>query len=74
VATTSRAWGESPIIVHDLRKVALVSRLRALQAQGLSHQAITTRLNVEGMPTLSGKGTWQKGTVSNLLAQGPEEP
>jgi hypothetical protein len=54
--------------------VALVSRLRALQAQGLSHQAITTRLNVEGMPTLSGKGTWQKGTVSNLLAQGPEEP
>jgi excisionase family DNA binding protein len=51
------------------RKAALVSRLRAMHARGLSHQAIATRLNAEGVPTLSGKGTWQKGTVSNLLAQ-----
>jgi hypothetical protein len=51
-----------------------VSRLRALQVQGLLHQAITTRLNVEGVPTLPGRGHWQKGTVGNLLAQGPEEP
>jgi excisionase family DNA binding protein len=51
------------------RKAALVSRLRAMHAQGLSHQAIANQLNAEGVPTLSGKGTWQKGTVSNLLAQ-----
>jgi excisionase family DNA binding protein len=56
--------------VHpQVRKAALVSRLRAMHAQGLSHHTIATRLNAEGVPTLSGKGTWQKGTVSNLLAQ-----
>jgi excisionase family DNA binding protein len=51
------------------RKAALVSRLRAMHAQGLSHQAIATQLNTEGVPTLTGRGQWQKGTVSNLLAQ-----
>jgi hypothetical protein len=25
--------------------------------------------NAEGVPTLSGKGRWQKGTIGNLLAQ-----
>jgi excisionase family DNA binding protein len=56
-------------VTPQARKAALVSRLRAMHAQGLSHHAIATKLNVEGVPTLSGKGTWQKGTVSNLLAQ-----
>jgi hypothetical protein len=28
--------------------------------------------NVEGVPTLSGKGRWQKGTIGNLLAQAEE--
>jgi hypothetical protein len=50
-------------------KVAVVHRLRAMQAEGLSHQAIANRLNNEGVPTLSGKGRWQKGTIGNLLAQ-----
>jgi excisionase family DNA binding protein len=56
-------------VTPQARKAALVSRLRAMHAQGLSQQTIATRLNAEGVPTLSGKGTWQKGTVSNLLAQ-----
>jgi hypothetical protein len=56
------------------RKAALLARLRAMKAAGLSLQAIATQLNVEGVPTISGKGQWQKGTVSNLLAQGPGEP
>ena len=51
------------------RKARLVARLQAMHAQGLSHQAIATQLNAEGVPTLSGKGTWQKGTVGHLLAQ-----
>jgi excisionase family DNA binding protein len=58
------------LIDPQQRKAALVARLRALQAQGLSLQAIATQLNVEGVPTISGKGRWQKGTIGNLLAQG----
>jgi hypothetical protein len=53
-------------------KAAVLTRLRALQAEGLSLQAMANRLNDEGIPTLSGKGRWQKGTIGNLLAQGEE--
>ena len=52
-------------------KAALLQRLRAMQAEGLSLQAMANRLNSEGVPTLSGKGRWQKGTLGNLLAQKP---
>jgi hypothetical protein len=40
-----------------------------MQAEGLSLQAMANRLNNQGVPTLSGKGRWQKGTIGNLLAQ-----
>jgi hypothetical protein len=40
-----------------------------MQAEGLSLQAMANQLNAEGVPTLSGKGRWQKGTIGNLLAQ-----
>jgi Recombinase len=50
-------------------KAALLKQLRAMQAEGLSLQAIANRLNKEGVPTLSGKGRWQKGTIGNLLTQ-----
>jgi hypothetical protein len=49
------------------RKRALRARLRALQAEGLSLQAIANRFNTEGVPTLSGRGTWKKGTIGDLL-------
>jgi hypothetical protein len=51
-------------------KAAVLQRLRALKAEGFSLQAMANRLNAEGVPTLSGKGRWQKGTIGNLLAQG----
>jgi excisionase family DNA binding protein len=51
------------------QKAAVLTRLRAMQAEGLSLQAIANRLNTEGVPTLSGKEHWQKGTIGNLLAQ-----
>jgi hypothetical protein len=54
------------------QKAAVLKQLRAMQAEGLSLQAIANRLNYEGVPTLSGKGRWQKGTISNLLVQGNE--
>ena len=41
-----------------------------MQAAGLSLQTIANKLNADGVPTLSGKGRWQKGTIGNLLAQG----
>jgi hypothetical protein len=50
-------------------KATVVKRLRAMQAEGLSLQAMANRFNTEGVPTLSGKGRWQKGTIGNLLAQ-----
>jgi hypothetical protein len=55
-------------------KDAVLKRLRAMQAASLSLQKIADRLNNEGVPTLSGKGRWQKGTIGNLLAQGNEIP
>jgi len=54
---------------QQARKAALLARLQAMQAQGLSTQAMATQLNREGVPTLSGRGTWQKGTIANLLAE-----
>jgi hypothetical protein len=53
-------------------KAAVLKRLRAMQAEGLSLQAMANQLNAEGVPTLSGKGQWQKGTIGNLLAQQEE--
>jgi hypothetical protein len=50
-------------------KAAVLQRLQALQAEGLSLQKIADRLNNEGVPTLSGKGQWQKGTIGNLLKE-----
>jgi hypothetical protein len=62
----------SPPSLSPLRpesKAAVLQRLQALQAEGLSLQKIADRLNKEGVPTLSGKGRWQKGTIGNLLTQ-----
>ncbi len=42
---------------------------RAMQAEGLSLQAIANQLNAEGVPTLSCRRSWKKGTVSNLLKE-----
>jgi hypothetical protein len=49
-------------------KDELLTRLRTLREAGFSLQQIATLLNAEGVPTLSGKGQWQKGTIRNLLA------
>jgi hypothetical protein len=56
-------------VSYDERRAALLARLQAMQAEGLTLQEIANRLNSEGEPTLSHKGTWKKGTVSNLLKE-----
>ena len=48
-------------------KAALVARLHQMRASGLSLSQIAGQLQAEGLPTLSGKGQWQKGTVDKLL-------
>jgi hypothetical protein len=60
---------ERPTPARPTTKAALLDRLRAMQAEGLSLQKIADRLNTEGVPTLSGRGQWQKGTIGHLLAQ-----
>jgi hypothetical protein len=48
-------------------KAALVARLHQMRASEMSLKAIADQLQAEGVPTLSGKGQWQKGTVDKLL-------
>ena len=38
-----------------------------MRARGMSLKAMVDQLQAEGVPTLSGKGQWQKGTVDKLL-------
>ena len=51
------------------QKTAVLPRLRAMQTKGFSFQKIADELNAEGVPTLSHKGTWKKGTIYNLLKE-----
>jgi hypothetical protein len=51
----------------SLEKAMLMRRLRQMRASGLSLSQIAGQLQAEGLPTLSGKGQWQKGTVDKLL-------
>jgi hypothetical protein len=66
---SERVERSTPVPTLPTAKATLLHRLRAMQAEGLSLQAMANRLNAEGVSTLSGKGRWQKGTISNLLAQ-----
>jgi hypothetical protein len=50
-------------------KADILARLRTLREAGLSLQQLADLFNAESVPTLSGKGRWQKGTIGRLLAQ-----
>ncbi len=47
-----------------------MERVRQLRDTGASFQQIAGTLNREGIPTLSGRGQWQGGTVGRLLTKG----
>jgi hypothetical protein len=53
--------------VSNPTKADVLTRMRAMRDHGLSLEAIAHQLNAEGVPTLSGKGIWRKGTVGKLL-------
>jgi hypothetical protein len=49
-------------------KAELMTWLHTLRGTGMSLQNMANELNAQGVPTLSGKGRWQKGTIGHLLA------
>jgi DNA invertase Pin-like site-specific DNA recombinase len=56
----------------DARAADLAPNVRdAQQAGARSLRAIAAVLNARGIPTPRGRGTWQAGTVSQLLARLP---
>ncbi len=50
-------------------KATMVQRIQAMRTEGLSFGAIAARRNAEGVPTLSGRGRWAKGTIANLFME-----
>jgi hypothetical protein len=48
-------------------KAAVRARLRQMRSEGKSLEKMARELNAEGVPTLSGEGRWQKGTLHKLL-------
>ena len=44
-------------------------KILSLREQGLSFEQIANSLNEAGWPTLSGRGVYQKGTVSKLVGK-----
>ena len=69
----TRSLPSEPITITALpamaspNKAELVTWLRTLRGSGLSLQQIAAELNARGIPTLSGRGRWQKGTIGKLL-------
>ena len=45
----------------------------AWKADGVTYEAIADRFTEQGTPTMSGRGSWNKGTVSNLLKKWDEK-
>ena len=48
-------------------KAEVLARLQQMRDTGLDSTQIAMALQVEGVPTLSGKGEWHSGTVRKLL-------
>lgn len=73
VQTASTA---EPAILSDnnMPVPPVLTRLSEMRASGLSFQQIADRLNAEGVPTISGKGAWNKGTVSKQLGKHQAQP
>jgi hypothetical protein len=55
-------------------KAAVLARLRQMRSEGKSLEKMARELNAEGIPTLSGEGRWQKGTLQKLLKSSSSVP
>ena len=45
----------------------------AWKEEGMSYQGIADRFTEQGVPTMSGRGGWNKGSISNLLKKWGEK-
>ncbi|MBT9168175.1 MAG: DNA-invertase hin [Syntrophomonadaceae bacterium] len=54
-------------LIENLDEQAIIAQMREWQTQGISHNAIATRLNKLRMPTKRG-GRWYDSTVKQILA------
>ena len=59
----SRVISKGP--ASDVDEVKSV--VTTMRGNGDSYQVIADHMTDQGIPTLSGRGAWNKGTVSNLL-------
>jgi len=64
----------SPSVSATPSKAELMTWLHTLREAGMSLQNMVNELNARGVPTLSGRGRWQKGTIGKFLAQAEQGP
>lgn len=57
----------TPVRLKEQQKIELKARIEALSAEGLSYKKIATQFQTEGLPTLSGKGSWHGRSVSRIV-------
>jgi hypothetical protein len=69
LAQAERGGHAGEVGSYPERKARIVARLREMKAGKDSNQAIADQLNADGVPTLSGRGRWHKGTIADLLAE-----
>jgi len=58
---------EGPSTASRMPREEIIARVMELRATGMGAGAIATRLRGEGLPTLSGRGQWGKGSVRRIL-------
>lgn len=64
-AAEGRCEGQKPYGMRE-GEVAVIERMCALRADGMSYQRIATRLTSDGVPTRAGNG-WRSNTVNTIL-------
>jgi transposase len=58
---------QAPEDRETLSKAELLERVDAMTQDGLTYNQIAERFNADGIATPSGRGTWKKTTVANLV-------
>lgn len=53
---------------------ALLARIVAMKATGLSHRSIAAALTAEGVPTPTGRDRWNPGSIGGYLASAALDP
>jgi hypothetical protein len=58
------------VTTTDNKKI-VYERIKKMRAEKLSFQQISNILNEENVPTFSGKGIWNKGSIGKLIKNTP---